>query len=125
MQFSTTLRNSELTAISTAMGAGGTLKFYTGSSPGVGAGVTGTLLCTLTGVTFAAASGGTMTFTSTADSSAAASGTPGYGRFATSGATAVIDVTAAVGSGEANFTGTVALGGSVTETSGTFTAGNA
>lgn len=125
MQFSTTLRNAELTAISTAMGAGGTLKFYTGSSPGVAVGVTGTLLSTITAVTFASSSGGAMTWTSTADSSAAASGTPGYGRFATSGGTAVMDVTAAIGSGEANFSGAISLGGSVTESSGSFTAGNA
>ena len=125
MQFSTLLRNAELDAIATELGVGGTLKFYTGSSPGVGVGATGTLLCTLTGVTFAAAAAGAVSFTSTADSSAAASGTPGYGRFATSGGTAKIDVTAGVGSGEANFTGAVALGGSVTETSGVITAGNA
>jgi hypothetical protein len=124
MQFATTLRNSLLSAISTAVGAGGTIVFYTGTSPGVGSAVTGTLLSTLTAVTLAAPSGGTMTMSATADSSAAASGTPGYGRIRTSGAAAVIDCTAAVGSGEFNFSGAISLGGTVTLSSGTFTAGN-
>lgn len=124
MQFDSTLRGSLLSAISTRVGAGGTIVFYTGTAPGVGNAPTGTLLSTLTGVTFAAPSGGTMTFTSTPDSSAAASGTPGYGRFKTSGGTAVIECSAAIGSGEFSFSGAVSLGGSVTESSGTFTAGN-
>jgi hypothetical protein len=33
MQFTTTLRNSLLSAISTAQGSGGTIVFYTGSAP--------------------------------------------------------------------------------------------
>jgi hypothetical protein len=124
MQFKTTLRNDLLTKIGTDIGAGGTLVFYTGSGPGVGNAATGTLLSTLTAVTFAAASGGTMTFTSTADPSAAASGTPGYARFKDSGGTAWIECTAAIGSGEFNFSGAISLNGTVTESSGTFTAGN-
>lgn len=124
MQFNTTLRNSLLTAISTALGSGGTIEFRTGSGPGVGNADTGTSLSILTAIVYAAASGGTMTFTSTADSSAAASGTPGHARIKTSGGTAVIECTAAIGSGEFNFSGAISLGGTVTESSGTFTAGN-
>jgi hypothetical protein len=125
MQFKATLRNDILTKISTDISTSGTIVVYTGSGPGVANGATGTLLTTLTGVTFAAASGGTMTFTTTADSSAAASGTPGYARFKDSGATAWIECTAGISSGEFSFSGAVSLNGTVTETSGTFTAGNA
>jgi hypothetical protein len=125
VQFATSLRNSELDAIATALGAGGTLKFYTGSSPGVGNAPTGTLLSTLTALAFGTPAAGAMTFTTTGDGSAAASGTPGYGRMATSGGTAKIDLTAAIGSGEANFSGAISLNGTVSETSGSFTAGNA
>jgi hypothetical protein len=124
MQFNATLRGALLSAISTAVGAGGTIEFRTGAGPGVGNADTGTPLCTLTAIVFAAPSGGTMTFTSTADSSAANTGTPGHARFKTSGGTAVIECTAGVRSGEFNFSGTVSLGGTVTESSGTFTAGN-
>ncbi len=124
-QFSTTLRNSRLDAIGTLLSTGGTLKIYTGSAPGVGAGATGTLLSTLTSVTYASASSGTKTFTATADSSAAASGTPGYARLLTSGATVHAEFDAAVGSGTLNFNSTISSGGTVTLSSATFTEGNA
>ena len=124
-QFRTTMRTAEAQAIADDMGSGGTIEVRTGSAPGVGAGATGTLLATLTSVTFATASASAVTFTSTADSSGDASGTPGHLRFKTSGGTACIECDAAVGSGTANFTATVSLGGTVTETSGTFTSGNA
>jgi hypothetical protein len=125
VQASTALRNAILTSISTTVGAGGTIEFRTGSLPGVGNAATGTLLSTLTAVTFAASSGGTMTFTATADSSAAASGTPTYARIKTSGGTAVLEHTAAIGSGEFNFGGAISLGGTVTLSSATYTAWNA
>ena len=125
MQYSTAVRNAVLSAVSTQIGSGGTAKTYTGSSPGVSNGATGTLLSTMTALACGTPAAGAMTVTTTADSSAAASGTPGYVRLLTSGATACIDCTAAVGSGEFNFSGTISLGGSVTLTSGTITAGNA
>lgn len=125
MQFSTAVRNNELSSLSTALGSGGTLKIYTGSSPGVGTAATGTLLSTLTSVVMGTPSGGTMSESMASDTSAAASGTPGYARLATSGGTAIADFTAAIGSGERNFSGTISLGGTVSETSGLYTAGNA
>lgn len=123
MQFTTTLRTDRMQKIKDDVGVGGTLVVYTGSAPGVGNAPTGTLLCTLTAVTFGTA-GATMTVSATADSSAAASGTPGYYRFKTSGGTAVIEGTAAVGSGELSFNATVSAGGTVSLSSGTFTEGN-
>lgn len=125
MQLTTTERNSRLSIISTAVGSGGTLKVYTGSAPGIGNAPSGTLLCTLTSVVLASPSGGTMAMSATPDSSAAASGTPGYYRIATSGGTVEVEGPAGVGTGELSFTTTVSSGGTVTLVSGTFTEGNA
>jgi hypothetical protein len=125
MQFTTTLRTARAGQIASTIGSGGTIVIYTGSAPGVANSPTGTLLCTLTGLTFPSASSGAQTFTATADSSAAASGTPGYGRLKTSGGAAVVEFACAVGSGEGNFNTTVSLGGTVTLSSGTITDGNA
>lgn len=124
MQCSTTLRNALLSAVSTAVGASGTLKISTGSAPGVGNALSGTLLSTLAAVTFGSPSAASMTVAATADSSAAASGTPGYYRIATSGGTGVIEGTAGSGQ-ELAITGSISLGGTVTLTSGTITSGNA
>lgn len=125
MQLTVAVRNARLSAIATALGAGGTLKVYTGSSPGVSSAATGTLLSTLTAVVFGTPSAGAVAVTATADPSNAASGTPGYVRLAASGGTAIADFTAGVGSGEVNFTATVALGGTDTDTSFTIPDGNA
>lgn len=97
MQYTTAVRNACLSADATAAGSGGTLKIYTGASPGVSNAATGTLLSTLTAVVYGTPSAGAMAITATADSSAAASGTPGYARRATSGGTAIADHTAGVG----------------------------
>lgn len=125
MQFRVTERNARLEIIRTALGAGGTLKVYTGSPPGIGNAPTGTLLSTLTAVVLAAASGGTMSMTATADGSAAATGTPGYYRIATSGGTVIVEGTAGISSGELSFNSGISLNGNVSLTSGTFTEGNA
>lgn len=124
MQLSTTTRNAILSAVSTDVGAGGTLKIYTGAAPGVGNAVSGTLLSTLTSVTFGTPATGSMTVTATADSSAAATGTPGYYRIATSGGTGKVEGTAGSGQ-ELAISGQISLGGTVTLTSGSITAGNA
>ncbi len=125
VQFSTTLRNACLDAIGTTLSTGGTLKVYTGSPPGVGNAATGTLLCTLTAVTYASAGTGTKTFTATSDTNAAAAGTPQYARLLTSGATVHAEFDAAVGSGTLNFASAISAGGTVSLTSATFTGGNA
>lgn len=124
-QFSLALRSALAGQIGSTIGTGGTLKFYTGTSPGVANSPTGTLLTTLTAVTFTNPANGTETFTATQDSSAAASGTPGYGRLATSAGVATIDFTAGVGSGEASFNQAVSAGGTVSLTSAMITMGNA
>lgn len=107
LQFSTTLRNNRLGQVGTTLGASGTLKVYTGNPSGVGNSPTGTLLSTQTAVTYGAASGGQVTITTTADSSAAATGTPGYFHLLTSGGTVHTEGTAGVGTGAT--AGTVTL----------------
>jgi hypothetical protein len=113
LQFSTTLRTNRGSQIGTTISTGGTMTFHTGSPPGVGNSATGTLLSTLTAVAYSE-SLGTCTITATADSSAAASGTPGYGRLLSSGATAFVEGTAGVGSG--GTFNTVTLSGSAIAT---------
>jgi hypothetical protein len=129
MQFSTALRSALAGAIKTLADTGGangsTIQVRTGTAAGVGNTATGTLLATLTAVTFTNPSNGTLTFTATADAAGDADGTPGHVRFINQAGTAYMEYPAAVGSGEANFADTVHLGGTVSLTSGTITIGNA
>lgn len=127
MQLSTATRNAILSAVSTDVGSGGTLKIYTVSPanlPGVGNAATGTLLSTLTSVVFGTPSAGSMTVSATADTSAANTATPVYYRISTSGGTAKIEGSAGSGQ-ELAISGQISLGGTVTLTSGSITAGNA
>lgn len=126
MQFIVTGRNDLLSAMVTLVGSsGGKLRIYAGSPTGISNAPPVTLLSTLTNIIFAAPSGGTMTFTCTMDSSAAATGTPGTVRFEQSGGTQVIECTAGINTGEFSFAAGTNLGGTVSETSATVTAGNA
>jgi hypothetical protein len=129
-QLTTTMRNTHLTSIKTAMDTGGAntglLRVYTGSAPGIANSVTGTLLYEITAVTLAAASGGASSITATADPEANATGTPGYYRFTTSTGTAVIEGTAGASSGELQHGGsTITIGGTVSLSTATLTAGSA
>jgi hypothetical protein len=94
--FVTTLRNSRLDQITSAVGTSGLIRIYDGTQPATG-GTATTLLAELTcSTTFApAASGGILTANGiTSDSSANATGTATWGRLTTSGGTAVADFTA-------------------------------
>lgn len=97
LKYSTTLRNAQLDAITTAVGTSGILRIYSGSRPAnVAAAISGTLLaeCVCNASAFAAAaSGGVLTANAIAnDSSANASGTATHYRlFQSNGTTAVID----------------------------------
>ena len=91
--FSTTLRNAQNDAITTAAGASALLNIYDGTRPATG-GTATTLLAQLTcNATFApSSSGGVLTLNSiTSDSSANATGTATWFRITTSGATFVLD----------------------------------
>lgn len=101
------LANSILTAVNTALNAGGgpgTLKIYTGTKPaGPDTAATGTLLGTLTlSNTAGVVSARTLTFNAvTQDASADATGTATWGRFLDKNGTAVIDVDVSTTSGTA------------------------
>lgn len=91
----TSLRNTRLDAITTAVGTSGLIDIYDGTKPATG-GTATTLLAQLTcSATFApAASGGVLTANAiTADASANATGTATWGRLKTSGGTTVADFT--------------------------------
>lgn len=107
----TSLKNSILSAISSAMGAGGTIEVQDASS---------VVLAVLTGVTFGTPSSGSMSVTATADSSNDASGTGNKLVFKTSGGTVVF--TAPSGDLTWSPSSTVTATGTMTLTTATLTA---
>jgi stage V sporulation protein SpoVS len=132
LKYSTTLRNAQLDAITTAVGTSGILRIYSGSRPAnVAAAITGTLLAELVcnaSAFAAAASGGVLTANAIAnDSSANASGTASHYRlFQSNGTTAVIDGDVSTSGADLNLDNTSINSGQVVSiTSFTITAGNA
>lgn len=129
--YNATLRTARLNEVVSAIDAGtgaGYIEVRTGSSPGIGSAASGTLLATLTlADPCATVSGDTLTFDfdpDIEDTSADASGTPGYCRVFDSDGNAIMDLTAGVGSGEVNFGAAITSGNPVRLTTGTITAGN-
>lgn len=95
------LQTSRSTAINTAIGTSGVIKFYTGSPPAdPSVAATGTLLATLTcsstfGVVTAGVSGGAaavLTANAITSANGVATGTPGYARIETSAGAGVVDL---------------------------------
>jgi hypothetical protein len=131
LSYSTTLRNAQLDAVTTAVGASGKLRIYSGTRPAnVAAAITGTLLAELTlNATFApAASSGVLTLNAiTSDASADATGTATHFRiFQSNGTTAVVDGDVSTSGADLNLNSvSITIGGSVAVTSFTITAGNA
>lgn len=108
LAYSTALRNTRMDAITTAIGASGFLKIYSGTRPATGGTVT-TLLATLTlNSTFAAAAAsGVLTANAiTQDSSAAATGTATWFRITTSGGAFVMDGNVGTSGSDLNLTTT-------------------
>lgn len=106
--FVTTLRNSRLDQITSAIGNAGLLRIYDGTRPSTG-GTATTLLAELTGGTpFApSAASGVLTANSiTADASANATGVATWHRWTTSGGTAVIDGNCGTSGSDLNLTTT-------------------
>jgi hypothetical protein len=128
LAFSSAVRNGMLDQITSAVGASGFLRIYSGSRPATG-GATTTLLAELTcNATFApAASGGVLTLNAiTQDSSANATGTATWFRIVTSGGTHVIDGDVGTSGSDLNLnTTSLVTGAAVSVTSFTITAGNA
>jgi hypothetical protein len=130
LAFATTLRNSMLDQIKTALDAGGAagkLRIYDGSRPATGGSVT-TLLAELT-FSFAsagAAAAGVLTFSAiTQDASADATGTATWFRLVTSAAVFVADGNVGTSGSDLNLTTTsIVATQPVSISSATITAGN-
>lgn len=126
--YSTALRNAQLDAIPTAIGASGLLRIYDGSRPATGGAAT-TLLAelALSATSAPAASSGVLTFNAISnDSSANATGTATWFRITTSGGTAVIDGSVGTSGADLNFnTVSFVAAAVISVTSLTITAGNA
>lgn len=111
LAFATTLRNSRLDQINTAVNAGagaGLLRIYDGTRPATG-GTATTLLAelTFTDPAFPSASGGVLTASSiTQDSSANATGTATWFRVVDSSATFVMDGSVGTSGSDLNLTTT-------------------
>lgn len=130
LSYSTTLRNAQLDQITTAVGASGKLRIYSGTRPAnVAAAITGTLLAELPlNATFAAAaSAGVLTLNSITSATAVATGTASHFRiWQNNGTTAVMDGDVSTSASDLNLNSTaITSGGSVAVTSFTDTAGNA
>ena len=128
LAYSTTLRNSQLDAVSTAVGTGGLIRIYDGTRPATGGAAT-TLLAELTvaGAFAPAAAAGVLTVNAvTQDSSANATGTATWFRVTTSAGTFVIDGNVSTSGSDMNLnTTSIVATGPVSITSFTITRGNA
>lgn len=128
LSFSTSLRTNRSTAIVTEAGtSNATMKFYNGTKPSsLGSVTSQTLLATLTftGV-IGTVSSGVLTFGAVTQNNANhVNGTPTWVRIAKSDNTIVMDIDIGSGSGNMQFTGTVANGVNITLNSSTLTEGN-
>lgn len=126
--YSTTLRNAQLDAITTAVGAAGKLNIYDGTRPATGGAATNLLAQFTLGSPFAAASSGAvLSPTLPSATTGAIAGTATWFRVTTLGGTQVIDgsVTATGGGGDLQLNSTaVSVGVNVTVASWTITRGN-
>jgi len=131
LSYSTTLRNAQLDAITTAVGTSGFLRIYSGTRPAnVAAPITGTLLAELvTNASAFAASAASGVLTANAianDSSANATGTATHYRlWKSDGTTAVMDGNVSTSGADLNLDNTSITSGQVVSvTSFTITAAN-
>ena len=125
--YSATLRNAQLDQVTTAVGASGKLRIYSGTRPATG-GTATTLLAELPcSATFApASSGGVLTLNALTSATAVATGTASWFRFLTSANAAIVDGDVGTSGSDLNLNSTsITSGGSVAVTSWTITAGNA
>lgn len=122
--YSTTLRNAQLDAITTAVGNAGKLALYDGTRPATGGSATTKLAEFTLGTPFAAgAAAGVLSPTLPPDTTGIAAGTATWGRITTSGGTFVIDL--GVGTEITLSTTTVSVGVACSVTSFSITRGNA
>lgn len=126
VRLSASLANALADQIDSTLGNAGTIKIYTGSQPATAdTAASGTLLATFTlgSPGFGSASGGVITLSGTPLTvAAAATGTAGWFRMATSGAAAVLDGSVGTSGNQINLnTTSITSGVNVTITSGTIT----
>ena len=128
LAYSTSLRNAQLDAITTAIGSSGLLRIYDGTRPATG-GTATTLLAELALSTTSApaSASGVLTFNAiTSDTSANATGTATWFRIATSGGTHVVDGNVGTSGSDMNFNSvSFVSGATIAVSSATITAGNA
>ncbi len=130
LQYSVAVRNAQLDALETILGATPKLLIYTGTPPAdCATGATGTLLATLTlpSDAFSDAAAGVKAKTGvwSGTASAGAGATPGYWRLtANNGTTVGAQGTCAIGSGDMNFDGTITSGQAITISAFSVTAAN-
>jgi len=124
--YSTTLRNAQNDAITSAIGNAGKLQLYDGTRPATGGAATTKLAEFTLGSPFSAASAaGVLSPTLPSNTTGLAAGTATWGRITTSGGTFVADVS--VGTAAAEWilnTTTISIGVTVSVTAITITAGN-
>lgn len=108
----TTLRNTRMDAIATAVGSAGLIRFYDGTRPATG-GTATTLLATLSwaAAMAAAAAGGVLTANAVVGANASSSGTSTWARVTTSGGTAVADMNVGTSGSDINMTTNVFVAG--------------
>lgn len=125
--YSTTLRNAQLDAITTAVGSAGKLQIYDGTRPATGGTATTKLAEFTLGSPFAAgASSATLSPTLPSNVTAVASGTATWFRITTSGGTFVIDGSVGTSGADCNLnTTTISSGGTVSVISFSIARGNA
>ena len=125
--YSTTLRNAQLDAITTAVGSAGKLQIYDGTRPATGGTATTKLAEFTLGSPFsAAASSGALSPTLPSNTTGITNGTATWFRITTSGGTFVIDGSVSTSGADLNLnTVTISTGGTVSITGFTITRGNA
>lgn len=128
LSLSTTVRNARASALVSAVGTNGTMRFYTGTRPAsLGAVTTQTLLATLTFAgSIGTVSSGILTFNSvTQNSGSHVNGNPTWVRISAADNTPVMDIDIGVGSSNMQFTGAIANGTNITLNASTLTEPNA
>jgi hypothetical protein len=126
--YSAALNHARLDEITTAVGASGLLRIFSGTRPATGGAETTKLAELACSATFApAASGGDLTINSISDDTSADNdGTATWARFTTSGGTPVVDMDVSTSGADLNFDSVAFVtGGTVSVTSAVITAGNA
>lgn len=128
MRLSSTLRGTRAQALIDAAGNNCKLKFYNGTVPATGGSPAGTLLATVAcSGALGTRSGGviTMNTTLTQTSSGHSAGTPTFCRITDSSDGFVADIDIGSGSGNMQFTGTIATNVNIVLNASTITEGNA